>query len=246
LVLTQLGFIAPSKSVTNSLKKPLEPSAFASSTYLTPLGSTTNNSNSSTTNETYSHPTSTQSSPSTPVNSSLDTPDFTVRNNGADELVVGSLPTKPSFSSIEVNIGSTHSSNEWPASQTNNEASNSNPGSPKTPARRPGTSVSRPLPKTPAFSPVLSGLKRAPSAGSHDHAANGGLARKSSASWSVPNNNNNNIKPSVATTEPVISVQEAIKEVMHDEYTAKNERDEKCKKVRCKGFISVNCLLMPA
>jgi hypothetical protein len=220
----------PSKSVTNSLKKPLEPSAFASSTYLTPLGSTTNNSNSSTTNETYSHPTSTQSSPSTPVNSSLDTPDFTVRNNGADELVVGSLPTKPSFSSIEVNIGSTHSSNEWPASQGNNEASNSNPGSPKTPARRPGTSVSRPLPKTPAFSPVLSGLKRAPSAGSHDHAANGGLARKSSASWSVPNNNNN-IKPSVATTEPVISVQEAIKEVMHDEYTAKNERDEKCKKI---------------
>lgn len=172
-----------------------------------------------------------QSTPSTPVNSSLDAPDFSARSSSTDELVVGSLPTKPRFSSVEVNIGSPQSSNEWPASQANHETSHSNPGSPKTAAR---ASVSRPLPKTPAFSPVLSGLKRAPSTGAHDH-ANGGLARKSSASWSVPNNNNNS-RPSVGAAEPVISVQEAIKEVMHDEYAAKNERDEKCKKVRGKGI----------
>eukprot|EP00029_Vermamoeba_vermiformis_P002893 TRINITY_DN1325_c0_g1_i1.p1 TRINITY_DN1325_c0_g1~~TRINITY_DN1325_c0_g1_i1.p1 ORF type:complete len:782 (+),score=119.10 TRINITY_DN1325_c0_g1_i1:141-2486(+) len=222
----------PSKSVTNSLKKPLEPSAFASSTYLTPLGSTANNSNSSsntaTTTETRAQPTVTRSSPSTPVNNSMDAPDFAANDNNAD-LVVGSLPTRPSFSSLEVNIGSGHSSNEWPAQSTKAE-SIVNTGSPHTPARRPGPSVSRPLPKTPAFSPVLSGLKRAPSVSMQNgNNNNGGLARKSSASWSVPSNNN--VQSSVVTPEPVINVQEAIKEVMHDEYAAKSERDERSKKI---------------
>ncbi len=140
---------------------------------------------------------------------------------------MGSLPTKSSFSSMEVNVGSGHSSGEWPAPPTN--GAGSNPGSPKVPARRPAQSISRPLPTTQSFSPVLAGLKRAPSAGAQDHNGNGGLARKSSASWSVPSNSNS--KPSTPGQAPTISVQEAINEVMHDDYAAKSGRDEKSKKV---------------